>query len=69
MVKCRLTQSRSGEDGIQEGGSKEETKGLGVGGVSVCTCRDKDTVDVKVDTQYSGLGEESLRILPTRDLS
>ena len=29
-----------------------------LGGVSVCTCRDRGAVDVKVGTQCSGLGED-----------
>jgi hypothetical protein len=27
-------------------------------GVCVCTCRDRGAVDVKVDAQWSGLGED-----------
>ncbi len=31
---------------------------MGVRGVSVCKCRDRGAVDVKVDMQCSGLGED-----------
>jgi hypothetical protein len=47
-----------GEGGIQGEASRKEARGLGVGGVSVCTCRDRGAIDVKVDMQCSGLGED-----------
>ncbi len=52
-----------GEGGLQGEASGEEARGLGVGGVSVCTCRDRGAVDVKVDTQCSGLGEDVANLI------
>jgi hypothetical protein len=50
----------AGEGGIRgEGqGRGEEASGLRMGGVCVCTCRDRGAVDVKVYIQWSGLGED-----------
>jgi hypothetical protein len=40
---------------IRGEGSGEEARSLGVGGVRVSTCRDRGTVDFKVDAQCNGL--------------
>ena len=57
-VETLHTLGGAGKGGILGKGSGEEARGLGVGRVSVCTCRDTVTVDVKLDTQCSGLSED-----------
>ena len=47
-----------GEGGIQGEGSGEEARGLGVGGVRVCKCRDRGAVDFKADVQCIGHSED-----------
>ena len=50
--------SHTGKGDIQGEGSGEEARSLGVGGVRVSTCRDRGTVDFKINAQYNGLGED-----------
>jgi hypothetical protein len=57
-VEASHTQGGAGEGGILGKGSGGEAKGLGAGRVSVCMRRDRGTVDVKVDTQCTGLVED-----------
>jgi hypothetical protein len=50
----------AGEGGIQGEGGREEARGLGVGGVSVCTSRDRvpSMLRLILDTQCSCLAED-----------
>ena len=52
-----------GDGGIQAEASGEEARGLGVGGVSVCTCRDRGAVDVKIDVQCSVLDDDVANLI------